>query len=101
MYLFFLLGAGNRDDLIIFSDPVHDNFVASKATKVTLMNLTLVQNGTCDGIVVVESGQMILENCVFKCEGTGVCVLTGASLIMKNCEVVGAQVTEKYYILLR
>ncbi|XP_033874269.1 testicular spindle-associated protein SHCBP1L-like [Acipenser ruthenus] len=84
-------GAGNRDDLIIFSDPAHDNFVASKATKVTLMNLTLVQNGTCDGIVVIESGQMILENCVFKCEGTGVCVLTGASLIMKNCEVVGAQ----------
>ncbi|XP_041134511.1 testicular spindle-associated protein SHCBP1L-like [Polyodon spathula] len=84
-------GAGNRDDLIIFSDPAHDNFVASKATKVTLMNLTLVQNGTCDGIVVVESGQMILENCVFKCEGTGVCVLTGASLVMKNCEIVGAQ----------
>ncbi|KAJ8011945.1 hypothetical protein DPEC_G00063590 [Dallia pectoralis] len=80
-----------RNDVQIHSDPSYHNFVASKASKVMLMNLTLVQHGTCDGIVVVESGQMILENCLLKCEGTGVRVLTGASLVMKNCEISGAQ----------
>ena len=78
--------------MVFFSDPSHNNFVASKATKVTLCNLTLMQQGTCDGIVVVEAGQMTLENCSLNCDGTGVCVLTGACLIMKNCEISGAQV---------
>ncbi|XP_072544740.1 testicular spindle-associated protein SHCBP1L-like [Salminus brasiliensis] len=84
-------GSGERQEVVIYSDPSHDNFVASKGSLVTLQDLTLVQQGTCDGIVVVESGQMTLINCVLKCEGTGVCVLTGASLIMTSCEVTGAQ----------
>ncbi|KAL2097849.1 hypothetical protein ACEWY4_007056 [Coilia grayii] len=83
--------SGHRDDVVIFSHPSYDTFVTSKAAEVTLENLTLVQCGTCDGIVVVESGHMTLENCVLRCEGTGVCVLTGASLSMSNCEVTGAQ----------
>ncbi|XP_024247450.1 testicular spindle-associated protein SHCBP1L [Oncorhynchus tshawytscha] len=84
-------GEGERKEVLFYSDPSHDNFVASKASKVMLMNLTLVQHGTCDGIVVVESGQLTLDNCVLKCQGTGVCVLTGASLVMKNCEISGAK----------
>ncbi|XP_067109128.1 testicular spindle-associated protein SHCBP1L-like [Osmerus mordax] len=84
-------GEGERQEVAFFSGPSHNNFVASKAAKVTLCNLTLMQQGTCDGIVVVEAGQMTLENCVLKCDGTGVCVLTGACLIMKNCEISGAQ----------
>ncbi|KAJ1172070.1 hypothetical protein NDU88_003922, partial [Pleurodeles waltl] len=82
---------GKRDDIVIVSDPVYDSFVASKAQNVNLMHLTFVQRGTSDGIVVVESGHMILEDCVLKCEGTGICVLTGAALTMKNCEITGAQ----------
>lgn len=85
-------GEGERKEVLFYSDPSYDNFVASKASKVMLMNLTLVQHGTCDGIVVVESGQLTLDNCVLKCQGTGVCVLTGASLVMKNCEISGAKV---------
>ena len=54
-------GEGERQEVVFFSDPSHNNFVASKATKVTLCNLTLMQQGTCDGIVVVEAGQMTLE----------------------------------------
>ncbi|XP_062920114.1 testicular spindle-associated protein SHCBP1L-like [Mobula hypostoma] len=84
-------GAGSREEVIIFSDPTQDNFVASKSQDVSLIHLTLVQRGTTDGIVVVESGHMILEDCLLKCEGTGVCVLTGAALTMKNCELTGAQ----------
>ncbi|XP_037399939.1 testicular spindle-associated protein SHCBP1L [Pygocentrus nattereri] len=84
-------GAGERQEVVIYSEPTSDNFVASKRSQVMLQDLTLVQRGTCDGIVVVESGQMTLKNCVLKCEGTGVCVLTGASLFMTNCEVTGAQ----------
>ncbi|XP_069089449.1 testicular spindle-associated protein SHCBP1L [Pleurodeles waltl] len=84
-------GVGKRDDIVIVSDPVYDSFVASKAQNVNLMHLTFVQRGTSDGIVVVESGHMILEDCVLKCEGTGICVLTGAALTMKNCEITGAQ----------
>ncbi|XP_010881827.1 testicular spindle-associated protein SHCBP1L isoform X1 [Esox lucius] len=84
-------GEGVRKDVQIHSAPSYDHFVASKASQLMLMNLTLVQHGTCGGIVVVESGQTTLENCLLKCEGTGVCVLTGASLVMKNCEISGAQ----------
>ncbi|XP_063074966.1 testicular spindle-associated protein SHCBP1L-like [Engraulis encrasicolus] len=84
-------GSGSRDEVVIFSHRSYDNFVTSKAAQVTLQNLTLVQCGTCDGIVVVESGHMTLDNCVLRCEGTGVCVLTGASLTMSNCEITGAQ----------
>nr|XP_033771307.1 testicular spindle-associated protein SHCBP1L isoform X2 [Geotrypetes seraphini] len=85
-------GAGKREEIVIVSDPVYDNFVASKAQNVKLMHLTFVQRGTSDGIVVVESGHMTLIDCVLKCERTGVCVLTGAALTMKNCELTGAQV---------
>ncbi|XP_005991147.1 testicular spindle-associated protein SHCBP1L [Latimeria chalumnae] len=84
-------GAGRREEVVIFSDPTHDSFVASRAPNVSLMHLTLVQRGTCDGIVVVEAGHMVLQDCMLKCEGTGICVLTGAALTMKDCEVTGSQ----------
>lgn len=86
------LGVGNREEIMITSEPCHDSFVVSKADNVKLMNLSLIQQGTVDGIVVVESGHMILENCVLKCEGTGVCVLTGAALTITDSEITGAQV---------
>ncbi|MBN3302352.1 SHP1L protein, partial [Amia calva] len=84
-------GAGNRKDVVIVSDPSQYSFVASKAADVTLKSLTLVQCGTCDGAVVVECGHMTLEDCVLNCEGTGVCVLAGATLVLKNCEISSAQ----------
>nr|XP_019593047.1 PREDICTED: testicular spindle-associated protein SHCBP1L isoform X1 [Rhinolophus sinicus] len=84
-------GVGNREEIMITSEPCHDSFVVSKADNVKLMNLSLIQQGTVDGIVVVESGHMILENCVLKCEGTGVCVLTGAALTITDSEITGAQ----------
>lgn len=86
------LGVGKREEIMITSEPSHDSFVVSKAANVKLMHLSLIQQGTVDGIVVVESGHMTLENCLLKCEGTGVCVLTGASLTIKDSEIIGAQV---------
>lgn len=85
-------GIGKREEIIITSEPSHDSFVVSKADNVKLMHLSLIQQGTVDGIVVVESGHMTLENCVLKCEGTGVCVLTGAALTITDSEITGAQV---------
>ncbi|KAM4642148.1 testicular spindle-associated protein SHCBP1L [Discoglossus pictus] len=84
-------GAGKKEDIVITSDPSCDNFVASKSQSIKFAHLTLIQKGTSDGIIVVESGHMILEDCVLKCEGTGVCVLTGAALTMNNCEITGSQ----------
>lgn len=85
-------GVGKREEIRITSEPSHDSFVVSKADNVKLMHLSLIQQGTVDGIVVVESGHMTLENCVLKCEGTGVCVLTGAALTITDSEITGAQV---------
>lgn len=85
-------GVGKREEIMITSEPSHDSFVVSKADNVKLMHLSLIQQGTVDGIVVVESGHLTLENCILKCEGTGVCVLTGASLTIKDSEITGAQV---------
>lgn len=85
-------GIGKREEIMITSEPSHDSFVVSKADNVKLMHLSLIQQGTVDGIVVVESGHMTLENCVLKCEGTGVCVLTGAALTITDSEITGAQV---------
>ncbi|KAH0618287.1 hypothetical protein JD844_017340 [Phrynosoma platyrhinos] len=84
-------GTGRPDETIIISDPAHESFVVSRAQNVKLMNITLLQQGTVDGIVVVESGHTALENCVLKCEGTGICVLVGASLTVTNSEITGAQ----------
>ncbi|XP_062437679.1 testicular spindle-associated protein SHCBP1L [Rhea pennata] len=84
-------GTGKPEETMIVSEPTHDSFVVSKAKDIKLMHLTLVQQGTVDGIVVVESGHMTLANCVLRCEGTGVCVLTGASLTVTDSEITGAQ----------
>ncbi|NWI15938.1 SHP1L protein, partial [Crypturellus soui] len=84
-------GTGKPEETRIVSEPTHDTFVLSKAQDIKLMQLTLVQQGTVDGIVVVESGHMTIANCVLKCEGTGVCVLTGASLTVTDSEITGAQ----------
>ncbi|XP_001375319.1 testicular spindle-associated protein SHCBP1L [Monodelphis domestica] len=84
-------GVGKREEIVITSEPSRDSFVVSKAENVKLMHLTLIQQGTVDGIVVVESGHMTLEDCVLKCEGTGVCVLTGAALTITDSEITGAQ----------
>ncbi|XP_011359565.1 testicular spindle-associated protein SHCBP1L [Pteropus vampyrus] len=54
-------GVGKREEIMITSEPSHDSFVVSKADNVKLMNLSLIQQGTVDGIVVVESGHMTLE----------------------------------------
>ncbi|ELW70907.1 SHC SH2 domain-binding protein 1-like protein [Tupaia chinensis] len=85
-------GVGKREEIMIISEPSHDSFVVSKADNVKLMHLSLIQQGTVDGIVVVESGHTTLENCILKCEGTGVCVLTGAALTITDSEITGAQV---------
>ncbi|XP_017806960.2 testicular spindle-associated protein SHCBP1L isoform X2 [Papio anubis] len=84
-------GVGKREEIMITSEPSRDSFVVSKADNVKLMHLSLIQQGTVDGIVVVESGHMTLENCILKCEGTGVCVLTGAALTITDSEITGAQ----------
>ncbi|XP_053519710.1 testicular spindle-associated protein SHCBP1L isoform X2 [Artibeus jamaicensis] len=84
-------GVGKREEIRITSEPSHDSFVVSKADDVKLMHLSLIQQGTVDGIVVVESGHMTLKNCVLKCDGTGVCVLTGAALTLTDSEITGAQ----------
>ncbi|NXE49423.1 SHP1L protein, partial [Casuarius casuarius] len=84
-------GTGRPEETMIVSEPTHDSFVLSKAKDIKLMHLTLVQQGTLDGIVVVESGHMTLANCVLRCEGTGVCVLPGASLTITDSEITGAQ----------
>ncbi|XP_062836787.1 testicular spindle-associated protein SHCBP1L isoform X3 [Anolis carolinensis] len=60
-------------------------------TYIIAKTVTPEMEGTVDGIVVVESGHTILENCVLKCEGTGICVLVGASLTVINSEITGAQ----------
>ncbi|KAM5294313.1 testicular spindle-associated protein SHCBP1L [Glossophaga mutica] len=84
-------GVGKREEIRITSEPSHDSFVVSKADNVKLTHLSLIQQGTVDGIVVVESGHMTLENCVLRCEGTGVCVLPGAALTLTDSEITGAQ----------
>ncbi|XP_038614623.1 testicular spindle-associated protein SHCBP1L [Tachyglossus aculeatus] len=86
-----IMGIGKREEIVITSEPSYDSFVVSKAKNVKLMHLSLVQQGTVDGIVVVESGHMTLEDCLLKCEGTGVCVLTGASVTITDSEIIGAQ----------
>ncbi|KAM8813440.1 LOW QUALITY PROTEIN: testicular spindle-associated protein SHCBP1L [Rhynchonycteris naso] len=83
-------GVGKREEIMITSEP-SQSFVVSKADNVKLMHLSLIQHGTVDGIVMVESGHMTLENCVLKCKGTGVCVLTGAALTIIDSEITGAQ----------
>nr|XP_028588059.1 testicular spindle-associated protein SHCBP1L isoform X1 [Podarcis muralis] len=84
-------GVGRREEIVIVSDPVYDSFIVSRAQNLKIMNITVQQQGTLDGIIVVESGHTFLENCVLKCEGTGVCVLVGASLTIINSEITGAQ----------
>ncbi|XP_063154509.1 testicular spindle-associated protein SHCBP1L [Candoia aspera] len=84
-------GVGKPEEIVIVSEPANESFVVSRAKNVKLMNITLLQQGTVDGIIVVESGHTVLENCILKCEGTGVCVLVGASLTVINSEITGAQ----------
>uniref|UniRef100_A0A8C5KAI7 Testicular spindle-associated protein SHCBP1L n=2 Tax=Jaculus jaculus TaxID=51337 RepID=A0A8C5KAI7_JACJA len=84
-------GVGKKEEIMIISEPSRDSFVVSKAENVKLIQLSLIQQGTVDGIVVVESGHLTLENCILKCEGTGVCVLTGAALTITDSEITGAQ----------
>ncbi|XP_075689240.1 testicular spindle-associated protein SHCBP1L [Rhinoderma darwinii] len=84
-------GVGKKEEIIIASHPSSDNFVVSRAQNIKIIHLTLRQNGTFDGIVVVESGHLTLQDCDLQCDGTGVCVLTGAALQMKDCEISGSQ----------
>ncbi|KAM4022596.1 testicular spindle-associated protein SHCBP1L [Anomaloglossus baeobatrachus] len=84
-------GVGKKEEIIIVSHPFCDNFVASRAQNMQIINLTLRQKETFDGIVVVESGHLTLRDCDLQCDGTGVCVLTGAALTMKDCEISGSQ----------
>ncbi|XP_042320285.1 testicular spindle-associated protein SHCBP1L-like [Sceloporus undulatus] len=84
-------GAGRPEEIIITSELHHESFVVSRAQNVKLTNITLIQQGTLDGIVVVESGHTALENCVLKCQGTGICVFAGASLTVINSEITGAE----------
>ncbi|KAG9483074.1 hypothetical protein GDO78_009166 [Eleutherodactylus coqui] len=84
-------GIGKKEEIMITSHPSSDNFVVSRAENLKIINLTLRQKGTVDGIVVVESGHLILQDCDLQCDGTGICVLTGAALFMKDCEISGSQ----------
>ncbi|KAG8555473.1 hypothetical protein GDO81_017714 [Engystomops pustulosus] len=84
-------GIGKKEDIIIVSQPSSDNFIVSRAENIKIIHLTLRQRGTFDGIIVVESGHLTLQDCDLQCEGTGICVLTGAALTIKDCEISGSQ----------
>ncbi|XP_056387861.1 testicular spindle-associated protein SHCBP1L [Hyla sarda] len=86
-----IAGIGKKEEIIITSYPLSDSFVATIAQNIKIINLTLRQKETFNGIVIVESGHLTLQNCDLQCDGTGICVLTGAALTMADCEISGSQ----------
>ena len=88
-------GAGEQREVVLTSQPGHPSLVVSNAARVKLSNLRLQQEAPCGAggaLVVVEAGEMTLDSCDLQGGVTGVCVHTGATLLMRSCEVSGAQV---------
>ncbi|CAL8347595.1 unnamed protein product [Merluccius merluccius] len=88
-------GAGERQEVVLTSDPGgHHSLVVSKAARVKLSNLRLQQEGpggAGGAAVVVEAGELTLDGCELRGGASGVSVHTGATLLMRNCEVSEAQ----------
>ncbi|CAL8277578.1 unnamed protein product [Lota lota] len=87
-------GEGERQEVVLTSQPGHPSLVVSNAARVKLSNLRLQQEAPCEAggpLVVVEAGEMTLDGCELQGGVTGVCVHTGATLLMRSCEVSGAQ----------
>ena len=80
---------------MLTSQPGQPCLVVSNAARVKLSNLRLQQEPLREAagvLVVVEAGEMTLDGCELQGGVTGVCVHTGATLLMRSCEVSGAQV---------
>ncbi|XP_015223850.2 SHC SH2 domain-binding protein 1 [Lepisosteus oculatus] len=84
-------GFGLPDDVVIEKKGKGDNFVDSTGANVKISNLKFIQHDAIEGILCVRQGKMLLENCVFQCETTGVIVRTSAELTMNLCDLYGAK----------
>ncbi|XP_059915193.1 testicular spindle-associated protein SHCBP1L-like isoform X1 [Gadus macrocephalus] len=87
-------GAGEQREVVLTSQPGQPCLVVSNAARVKLSNLRLQQEPLREAagvLVVVEAGEMTLDGCELQGGVTGVCVHTGATLLMRSCEVSGAQ----------
>ncbi|KAB1260883.1 Testicular spindle-associated protein SHCBP1L [Camelus dromedarius] len=68
-------GIGKREEIMITSEPSHDSFVVSKADNVKLMHLSLIQQGTVDGIVLPAPKLKMTNNHIYSNNGYGVSIL--------------------------
>lgn len=84
-------GKGKREEIIIEAVHCDDLFINVCSATVTLDNLTFVQVENTEGVLRVESGHAKVDNCVFKCDGTGIVVCECAELTMTNSIVTGCR----------
>ncbi|CAK8674547.1 unnamed protein product [Clavelina lepadiformis] len=84
-------GEGDRDEIIIEAIPYDDLFVNIASADVTLQNITFVQADNTEGILRVESGHANVINCSFKCDGNGISVCEGATLVMTDSTIANAK----------
>jgi len=84
-------GKGNRDEVVIEAVPCDDLFVNVCASKIVMENITFVQIENTEGVLRIESGHAQIDNCVFKCDGTGVVVCECAELNMTNSLITGCR----------
>ncbi|XP_070574844.1 SHC SH2 domain-binding protein 1 homolog B-like [Ptychodera flava] len=84
-------GVGNCDEIIIDCGQGGDISVDCHATCLNLANLTFVQHGTAEGVICVRHGTTTVDGCKFQCDAKGVVVRCGAELVVRDCEIYGAQ----------
>ncbi|XP_056381673.1 SHC SH2 domain-binding protein 1 isoform X2 [Hyla sarda] len=84
-------GYGMPDDIIIEKKGKGDKFVECAGPHVKLSNMKLIQHNAVEGIVSIICGKTELENCVLQCDTTGITLKKSAELLMKYCDLYGAQ----------
>ena len=68
------------------------------ASDLAIKNISFEQEGSeVQGIILVKSGQLTLEECDLKCSTNGVTVESNAEFIMNECKVHGAKVSSNVF----
>ena len=84
-----ILQGSDVDDVIIGQAPVMDTFICTSGQDIVLRNLTFMSSpDNTDGVLRVEKGHTVVENCTFNCNNRlGIIVAPEATLTIIDSQI--------------
>lgn len=88
-----ITGKGNRSEIIVCCSDNDDFALECLGGDISIKNVVFEQGNDNEGIVLIKSGCVTIDNCEMKCVTNAVTVESNGEMVMRECKLHGAKCT--------